>query len=67
MICPGCVPWNAPLAMQAPLAAEGHAVPLRYEGWLLYHLHVIQHQAGSWAGEIDRYTKELLAQTETTC
>lgn len=48
----------------APLAAEGHAVPLRFEGWLLYHYHVVLHQGGSWAGEIDRYAQDLLAQTQ---
>lgn len=64
MPCPFCVPWNLPLTMLAPIAAEGHAVPLKYEGWLLYHLHVIQHQAGRWAGDIEQFTQELLAQTK---
>lgn len=64
MICPGCVPWNTPLTFTAPLAAEGHIVPLRFEGWLLYHYHVVLHQAGGWGGEIEQYTQDLLAQTQ---
>lgn len=50
--CPTCFPWNLPLIVKERLAADGTTVGLRYEEWLSFHLHVVLHQAGRWAGEL---------------
>ncbi len=41
--CPACCHWSLPLALQ-PVLIEGGYVPLRFEGWLVYHLHTQLHQ-----------------------
>ncbi len=33
-------------------APNGAIVALRFEQWLLYHLHVVIHQQGRWTGEL---------------
>ncbi len=50
--CAQCWAWNAPLHLAQQVTAEGVIVALRFEQWLLYHLHVAIHQAGAWPGEL---------------
>lgn len=38
--------------MNAQLSAEGAAIGLRFEQWLLYYLHVAIHQKDRWAGDL---------------
>lgn len=52
MPCPVCFDWRLPFAMHAQRSADGAEVAMRFEQWLLYHLHVGIHQAGQWAGDL---------------
>jgi hypothetical protein len=54
MPCPLCIPWNQPLVVNQRFTIDAGPVALRYQEWLWYHLHVLQHQAGNWAGDIDK-------------
>lgn len=58
--CQFCLPWNAPLMMKPERSLTAGSVPLRFDGWLWYHLHVTMHQTPrEWAGEIDLYVEQL--------
>lgn len=34
---------------------------MKFEQWLVFHLHVVIHQAGKWGGQIEEIVKELNA------
>lgn len=58
-ICPACVPWNLPLHNRQIHTVEAGYVPLRYQDWLIYRLHVEHHQRDNWSGEIDALSELL--------
>ena len=64
--CPMCFAWNVPLTMRAIYLVDAGPVALSFGQWLLYHLHVLQHQRGNWAGEIEQYAAELKASPPLT-
>ncbi len=58
-----CTPWNFPLGLNPRVTGDGY-VPLRFEEWLVYRLHVDIHQAPNWPGEMDKVIKELNQQAQ---
>lgn len=64
--CLSCVPWWTPFTVQTrtftdPKYGVLH-VPFVYAEWLIYRLHVDQHQGSTrWPGEIDAVTSLLQA------
>lgn len=59
MPCQRCVPWNLPLFLRSVFTLDAGNVAMTYDGWLDYHCHVVCHQSGNWAGEIDAVTQQL--------
>jgi hypothetical protein len=40
--CAQCWDWRAPFSFAVPSGAPA----MRYEHWILYHLHIVLHQGG---------------------
>lgn len=65
-ICSQCCPWNLPLVWGPQKSSLGVPIPMPFQDWLRYHLHVVLHQAGNWSGEIEQYSDELKQQSIMT-
>ena len=63
--CQLCIPWNLPLTMPAHRSVNGALSGLSYENWFVYHLHVVIHQAGNWAGDLETAKPTLAPLPET--
>ena len=59
--CPVCFPWTLPFGMLQQRTTEGAIVALRFEQWLLYHLHVGIHQKDRWPGELEPVVDQTLS------
>lgn len=44
----------------------GTTVPLRFEEWIIYRLHVEMHQRGNWSGEIEELVPMLILNPRMT-
>lgn len=53
-VCSMCMPWNQPLVVRQRITVDAGPVALLFQEWIWYHLHVVIHQAGNWAGELDK-------------
>jgi hypothetical protein len=53
MICAACCHWALPLTIPPRKTPLGFVVPLRFEEWLAYHLHVTTHQGGLKTEPVD--------------
>lgn len=60
--CGNCFAWNLPLHWPSQSTPHGPGVPLmKFEQWLVFHLHVVIHQAGKWGGQMDEIIAQLNA------
>jgi hypothetical protein len=62
--CNLCCPWNLPLERHQTLVIGAESVgfvPMKFEEWIAYHLHVVLHQAGKYGGQLDEIVAQLKA------